>query len=85
MVVEAGCVLQAAKEAADAEDLLLPITFGSQGSCQIGGNVSTNAGGFNVLRYGMTRDLVLGLKAVLLTGVSGTASEPSARTTAATI
>ncbi len=68
MVVEAGCVLQIAKDAAEAQDLLLPITFGSQGSCRIGGNVATNAGGFNVLRYGMTRDLVLGLEVVLPDG-----------------
>ncbi|GGE11639.1 oxidoreductase [Aureimonas endophytica] len=68
MVVEAGCVLETAKQAADAADLLLPITFGAQGSCRIGGNVSTNAGGFNVLRYGMTRDLVLGLEVVLPDG-----------------
>jgi FAD/FMN-containing dehydrogenase len=68
MVVEAGCVLETAKQAADAQDCLLPITFGSQGSCRIGGNVSTNAGGFNVLRYGMTRDLVLGLEVVLADG-----------------
>ena len=68
MVVEAGCVLETAKLAADAEECLLPITFGSQGSARIGGNVSTNAGGFNVLRYGMTRDLVLGLEVVLPDG-----------------
>ncbi len=68
MVVEAGCVLEVAKQAADAEECLLPITFGSQGSARIGGNVSTNAGGFNVLRYGMTRDLVLGLEVVLPDG-----------------
>ena len=57
-----------AKQAADAQDCLLPITFGAQGSARIGGNVSTNAGGFNVLRYGMTRDLVLGLEVVLPNG-----------------
>jgi FAD/FMN-containing dehydrogenase len=68
MVVEAGCVLAVAKEAADAQNCLLPIMFGAQGSCRIGGNVSTNAGGFNVLRYGMTRDLVLGLEVVLPDG-----------------
>jgi len=68
MVVEAGCILETAKQAADAQDCLLPITFGSQGSARIGGNVSTNAGGFNVLRYGMTRDLVLGLEVVLPDG-----------------
>ncbi len=68
MVVEAGCVLEVAKQAAEARDCLLPITFGAQGSCRIGGNVATNAGGFNVLRYGMTRDLVLGLEVVLPDG-----------------
>jgi FAD/FMN-containing dehydrogenase len=68
MEVEAGCILEEAKRAAEAADCLLPITFGAQGSCRIGGNVSTNAGGFNVLRYGMTRDLVLGLQVVLADG-----------------
>jgi FAD/FMN-containing dehydrogenase len=68
MVLEAGCILEVAKRAADEQDCLLPITFGAQGSCRIGGNVSTNAGGFNVLRYGMTRDLVLGLEVVLADG-----------------
>jgi FAD/FMN-containing dehydrogenase len=68
IIVEAGCILETAKLAADAQDCLLPITFGSQGSARIGGNVSTNAGGFNVLRYGMTRDLVLGLEVVLPDG-----------------
>ncbi|UVK54414.1 FAD-binding oxidoreductase [Mesorhizobium sp. AR02] len=68
MVVEAGCILEDAKRAAEDTDCLLPITFGAQGSCRIGGNVATNAGGFNVLRYGMTRDLVLGLEVVLADG-----------------
>ena len=63
-----GCILEVAKHAAEAEHCLLPITFGAQGSCRIGGNVATNAGGFNVLRYGMTRDLVLGLEVVLPDG-----------------
>lgn len=68
MVIEAGCILEEAKRYAEAEDCILPITFGAQGSCRIGGNVATNAGGFNVLRYGMTRDLVLGLEVVLADG-----------------
>jgi FAD/FMN-containing dehydrogenase len=68
MVVEAGCILEDAKRQAEEADCILPITFGAQGSCRIGGNVSTNAGGFNVLRYGMTRDLVLGLEVVLADG-----------------
>jgi FAD/FMN-containing dehydrogenase len=68
MIVEAGCILETAKQAAEAAGRLLPITFGAQGSCRIGGNVATNAGGFNVLHYGMTRDLVLGLEVVLADG-----------------
>ncbi|MBB4440092.1 FAD/FMN-containing dehydrogenase [Rhizobium esperanzae] len=68
MVVEAGCILSAAKERAAEDGMFFPLALGAQGSCQIGGNVSTNAGGINVLRYGMTRDLVLGLEVVLPDG-----------------
>jgi FAD/FMN-containing dehydrogenase len=68
LVAEAGCVLQAVRDAAEARDLMFPLSLGAQGSCQIGGNVATNAGGINVLRYGMTRDLVLGLEVVLPDG-----------------
>jgi FAD/FMN-containing dehydrogenase len=68
VVVEAGCVLEALHEAVAAEDLLFPLSLGAKGSCQIGGNVATNAGGINVLRYGMMRDLVLGLEVVLPDG-----------------
>jgi D-lactate dehydrogenase (cytochrome) len=68
LVAEAGCVLAAVQAQADEADRLFPLSLGSEGSCQIGGNLSTNAGGTSVLRYGMTRDLVLGLEAVLADG-----------------
>lgn len=68
VVAEAGCILQTVKDAAAAQDLFLPVSIGAQGSCQIGGIVSTNAGGINVLRHGMTRDQVLGLEVVLADG-----------------
>ncbi len=68
MVIEAGATLAAAQEAAAAVDRLFPLSIGSEGSCQIGGVISTNAGGVNVLRYGNTRDLVLGLEAVTADG-----------------
>lgn len=68
MVVEAGCLLAQAQEAAARQDRLLPMSLGAEGSCTIGGNLSTNAGGTTVLRYGMMRDLVLGLEVVLPDG-----------------
>jgi FAD/FMN-containing dehydrogenase len=68
MIVEAGCVLAEAQNAAASVDRLFPLSLGSEGSCQIGGNLSTNAGGTAVLRYGMMRDLVLGLEVVLPDG-----------------
>ncbi|HSO06948.1 MAG TPA: FAD-binding oxidoreductase [Pelomicrobium sp.] len=68
LTVEAGVVLQAIQEAAAAADRLFPLSLGAEGSCQIGGNLSTNAGGEAVLRYGNTRDLVLGLEVVLPDG-----------------
>jgi FAD/FMN-containing dehydrogenase len=68
MTVEAGCTLQQVQNAAGAADRLFPLSLGSQGSCQIGGNLSTNAGGTAVLRYGMIRELVLGLEVVLPDG-----------------
>ncbi|TGN67892.1 FAD-binding oxidoreductase, partial [Paracoccus liaowanqingii] len=67
-VVEAGVVLQSLRDAAAAHGLAFPLSLGAQGSCRIGGNVSTNAGGVNVLRHGMTRELVLGLEVVLPDG-----------------
>ena len=68
MTVEAGCVLQSLQELAEKHGRLFPLSLGAQGSCQIGGNLSTNAGGTGVLRYGNTRDLVLGLEVVLPDG-----------------
>jgi len=67
-VVEAGCILQHVQEAAEAADMFLGLSLGAKGSCQIGGNISTNAGGINVLRYGMAREQVLGLEVVLPDG-----------------
>jgi len=68
LVAEAGCVLAQVQRAADEADRYFPLSLGSEGSCQIGGNLSTNAGGVSVLRYGMMRDLVLGLEVVLADG-----------------
>jgi FAD/FMN-containing dehydrogenase len=68
MVVEAGVTLAEAQAAAQAADRLFPLSLGSEGTAQIGGNLSTNAGGTAVLRYGMMRDLVFGLEVVLADG-----------------
>ena len=68
ITVEAGVVLKEIQAAADRADRLFPLSLGAEGSCQIGGNISTNAGGVNVLRYGNTRSLVLGLEVVLPDG-----------------
>ncbi|MEM7806407.1 MAG: FAD-binding oxidoreductase [Pseudomonadota bacterium] len=68
MCVDAGCTLAAAQTAAADADLMLPLSLSSEGSCQIGGNLATNAGGVNVLRYGNARDQVLGLEVVLPDG-----------------
>jgi FAD/FMN-containing dehydrogenase len=68
MTVDAGCVLQTVQEAAERADRLFPLSLGSEGRCQIGGLISTNAGGTAVLRYGTMRELVLGLEAVLPDG-----------------
>jgi len=68
MTVGAGCILQNIQEAADAHGLFFPLDLGARGSATIGGNISTNAGGNRVIRYGMTREMVLGLEAVLADG-----------------
>ncbi|MCG2578001.1 FAD-binding oxidoreductase [Dechloromonas sp. XY25] len=68
ITVEAGCTLAAVQEAACAVDRLFPLALASEGTCQIGGNLSTNAGGVQVLRYGNTRELTLGLEVVLPSG-----------------
>lgn len=68
MVVEAGCILKSVQDAAAEVQRLYPISLGAEGSCQIGGTLSTNAGGTSVLRYGNTRDNVLGLEVVLPDG-----------------
>ena len=67
-VVEAGCVLQNFHAAADDAGMFFPLSLGAKGTCQIGGNLSTNAGGLNALRYGVARDLCLGAEAVLPNG-----------------
>jgi len=68
ITVEAGCTLAAVREAARAAGRLFPLALASAGSCQIGGNLSTNAGGVQVLRYGNARELTLGLEVVLADG-----------------
>ncbi|MBX7249553.1 MAG: FAD-binding oxidoreductase [Caulobacteraceae bacterium] len=68
MVVEAGVTLLEAQQAAEAKGRLFPLSLAAEGTATIGGNISTNAGGVAVLRYGMMRDLVLGLEAVLPNG-----------------
>jgi FAD/FMN-containing dehydrogenase len=68
MTVEAGCVLQALQEAARDAGFLFPLSLAAEGSCTIGGNLATNAGGTQVLRYGNTRELCLGLEVVTAQG-----------------
>ena len=68
IAVDAGCILAEIQKAADDIDRLFPLSLGAEGSCQIGGNLSTNAGGTAVLRYGTTRELCLGLEVVMPDG-----------------
>ena len=68
MTLEAGCILSEIHEAAQEVDRMFPLSLASEGSCQIGGNLSTNAGGTAVLRYGNTKELVLGIEVVMPNG-----------------
>lgn len=68
ITVEAGCLLADVQKAATSVGCLFPLSLGAEGSCHIGGNLATNAGGLNVLHYGMVRDLTLGLEVVLPDG-----------------
>ena len=68
MTVEAGCVLQALHDATEKQGLYFPLNLAAKGSCTIGGNLGTNAGGLNVVRYGTTRELTLGVEVVLMGG-----------------
>ena len=68
ITVEAGCVLQALQQAAQSQGFLFPLSLAAEGSCTIGGNLSTNAGGTQVVRYGNTRELCLGLEVVTAAG-----------------
>lgn len=68
MVVEAGCILQNVQQAAADVNRLFPLSLAAEGSCTIGGNLATNAGGTQVLRYGNARDLILGLEVVTAQG-----------------
>jgi len=68
LTAEAGCVLASLQAAAAGTDLYLPLSLGSEDSCMLGGNLSTNAGGLNVIHYGMARELVLGLEVALADG-----------------
>ncbi len=68
MTVQSGVVLEAVQDAAEEVGLMYPLDIGGRGSCTVGGNIATNAGGNRVIRYGMTRDMVLGVEAVLADG-----------------
>jgi FAD/FMN-containing dehydrogenase len=68
IVVEAGCILSSVQDVARDAQRFFPLSLASEGSCQIGGNLATNAGGINVIRYGTARDQVLGLEVVLANG-----------------
>ena len=79
LTAEAGCILKTAQDAAAAAGRLLPVSLAAEGSAQLGGVLSANAGGINVVRYGMTRQLALGLEVVLPDGRSSRAAAASER------
>ncbi|MBM23879.1 MAG: hydroxyacid dehydrogenase [Gammaproteobacteria bacterium] len=68
LIAQSGCVLSSIQNKAEENGLLFPLSLGAEGTCQIGGNISTNAGGVNVLKYGMSRELVMGIEVVLPDG-----------------
>jgi len=68
LIVQSGCILSTIQDIAEDKGLFFPLSMGAEGTCQIGGNLSTNAGGVNVLKYGMSRELVMGLEVVLPDG-----------------
>ena len=68
LTAQAGATLSEIQQAAERQNRLFPLSLASEGSCQIGGNLSINAGGIHVLNYGMMRDLCLGLEVVLPNG-----------------
>ena len=65
LVCQAGCILERANERLERDKLMVPLDLGSKGSCHLGGNISTNAGGLRLLRYGSLRGTVLGVEAVI--------------------
>ncbi len=85
MTVEAGMILSRVQEEAARAGRLFPLSLAAEGSCTIGGNLATNAGGTNVIAYGNARDLVLGLEAVLADGRIFRTCRSCERTTRATI
>ena len=86
LTVEAGVTLARRRMRPPRKHLLFPLSLASEGSCTIGGNIATNAGGTHVLRYGMMRALVLGLEVVLADGTrAADAAAPCTRTIPATI
>jgi FAD/FMN-containing dehydrogenase len=85
VVAEAGCILQQVQEHVDQAGYLFPLSLAAEGSCTLGGNLGTNAGGTQVVRFGNTRELCLGLEVVQPKAIFGTAYRACAKTTRVTI